>query len=170
MTLLSGSTGIGALTTFARVAVALNALSGVALLILLITMFSLVSRERARVILEEITSSFRQITHSVERGLAHFLIAALGRPDASQEITRAFSTIPSFPQLTLHEQAAAHAAYRIHEVLVGLAAAQRLDDVAKVAAAAAILEPEQLVAVCPDPLDPLANTPDSILGRLTSLP
>jgi hypothetical protein len=170
MTLISGNSGILALTTSARVAVGFNALTGVALLILLITMFSLVSRERARTVLEEITTSFREITHAVERGLAFFLIAALGRPDASQQITGLLPISPVLPALTPDEQAAAHAAHRIHGVLVELSTLNRVSDAAHLAAAATRLDPQQLISLCPNPLDPEANTPQAILSRLGSTP
>lgn len=104
MTLISANAGADPVIAGAKIAVALNALTGVIFLVILITTYSMVTRDRARQTVDEVMKKANETGAGIERRLYDGLEIAKTAGGLSETLAEEFAKVTKFKALNASEQ------------------------------------------------------------------
>lgn len=169
MTLITGDVGVEPVATSARVLVLLNAYSGVAFLVLLVTIFSMITRERVRnAVGRALADTNAAITTLERRALEVAFLAVYGRalePGVESELRKiSVSTLPS-------EKASAYRGVLVIQAIVtALESANRVDDLAFVLGKRARMSVQDFTNVSDALSAANATSLDEVVAVLRAMP
>jgi hypothetical protein len=130
MTLVSGNVRVDALTPSTRLAVAANALTGVLFLAILVTTYSMVTRERAKKTMADLLTQSKNCAGEMERMLLSALIRANSTGILNDELAAEFTKVAEFKGLDPAEGNAYRGILALGKASIQLERDKRVDDLA----------------------------------------
>jgi hypothetical protein len=134
MTLMGGDSGILPIEGSSRLAVLLNALAGVVFLVILITMFSMVSRDRTQSAAGHLRDAAVAALTVLEKRALHFMVMAAGSRSLTDDLTSDFARLHTLEYLTRSEASTYRGILLFHRLARAVDVADRSADLATVSA------------------------------------
>jgi hypothetical protein len=132
MTLISGNASVDPLTNSARLAVAANAIMGVLFLVILVTTYSMVTRDKAKKTMDELLTQSKSSAGEMERMLLRAMVRANAPGVLDDELAAEFGKIKEFKGLDLREGNAYRGILALGKAAIQLERDKRIDDLALV--------------------------------------
>jgi len=131
MTLVTGEANAIPISTAARVATLLNAYTGVGFLVILVTTFSMVTRDRARLAVRNMVARASSVDEQIERDIvAAVLIAAISGA-LTDDLLAEFGRVDKFRALDSSDEAVFRGALLLQKIIRLLEHAGRTTDLAE---------------------------------------